>query len=205
MTLELKGKIRSTPCPKLILRTVNVPWGPLLMAITRPSKACNLSLSPSLILTCTRIWSPGTNAGKSVRFSLSARRCITGWMDMGSSCDGLVLCDSCEGTQSIQFIKDSRLRLTALSRNSAYAAGPISGRRWRADSLRCRHPSRYISFMDEKRDLFRHTLATLAYRTVRALENAPTSFADFDGTGRRPIQILAHMGDLFDWALSMAQ
>ena len=59
--------------------------------------------------------------------------------------------------------------------------------------------------MDEKRDLFRHTLATLAYRTVRALENAPASFADFDGTGRRPIQILAHMGDLFDWALSMAQ
>ena len=59
--------------------------------------------------------------------------------------------------------------------------------------------------MDEKRDLFRHTLATLAYRTARALENAPASFADFDGTGRRPIQILAHMGDLFDWALSMAQ
>src|SRR5580692_619057 len=59
--------------------------------------------------------------------------------------------------------------------------------------------------MDEKRELFRHTLATLAYRTARALENAPESFADFDGAGRRPIQILAHMGDLFDWTLSMAQ
>jgi hypothetical protein len=59
--------------------------------------------------------------------------------------------------------------------------------------------------MDEKRDLFRHILATLAYRTARALENAPESFADFDGAGRRPIQILAHMGDLFDWTLSMAQ
>jgi hypothetical protein len=59
--------------------------------------------------------------------------------------------------------------------------------------------------MDDKRDLFRHALATLAYRTARALENAPDSFADFDGAGRRPIVILAHMGDLFDWSLSMAQ
>lgn len=59
--------------------------------------------------------------------------------------------------------------------------------------------------MDEKRDLLRHTLATLAYRTARATENAPASFADFDGAGRRPVAILAHMGDLFDWALAMAQ
>ena len=64
---------------------------------------------------------------------------------------------------------------------------------------------RYISFMDEKRDLLRHAVATLAYRTTRSLENAPASFADFDGAGRRPVEILAHMGDLFDWALSMAQ
>jgi hypothetical protein len=64
---------------------------------------------------------------------------------------------------------------------------------------------RYISRMDEKRDLFRHTLATLAYRTVRALEIAPESFADFSGAGRPPVQILAHMGDLLHWALSMAQ
>jgi hypothetical protein len=59
--------------------------------------------------------------------------------------------------------------------------------------------------MDSQSELFRHTLATLAYRTTRALEDAPESFADFDGAGRRPIKILAHMGDLFDWALSMAQ
>jgi hypothetical protein len=59
--------------------------------------------------------------------------------------------------------------------------------------------------MDDKRDLLRHALATLAYRTARALENAPDSFADFDGAGRGPIVILAHMGDLFDWSLSMAQ
>ncbi len=59
--------------------------------------------------------------------------------------------------------------------------------------------------MDEKRSLLRHTLATLAYRATRALEDAPQAFANFDGAGRRPIQILAHMGDLLDWALSIAQ
>jgi hypothetical protein len=59
--------------------------------------------------------------------------------------------------------------------------------------------------MDEKSQLLRHTLATVAYRAARALYGAPESFADFDGVGRRPIEILTHMGDLFDWALSMAE
>jgi hypothetical protein len=59
--------------------------------------------------------------------------------------------------------------------------------------------------MDEKRELLRHTLAALAYRAARALDGAPESFADFDGAGKRPVRILAHMGDLFDWALSMAE
>jgi hypothetical protein len=58
--------------------------------------------------------------------------------------------------------------------------------------------------MSEKRELLRHTLATLAYRAARALNGATPEFASFDGAGRRPEQILAHMGDLFDWALSMA-
>jgi hypothetical protein len=59
--------------------------------------------------------------------------------------------------------------------------------------------------MDEKRELLRHTIASLAYRATRALEDAPDSFADFDGCGRPPVKILAHMGDLFDWALSAVQ
>jgi hypothetical protein len=59
--------------------------------------------------------------------------------------------------------------------------------------------------MDEKRELLRHTLATLAYRAARALDDAPEEFAAFPDAGRQPVQILAHMGDLFDWALSMAQ
>lgn len=58
--------------------------------------------------------------------------------------------------------------------------------------------------MDEKRELLRHTLATLAYRAARALDGAPDHFAGFAGAGRMPVQILAHMGDLMDWALTAA-
>ncbi len=58
--------------------------------------------------------------------------------------------------------------------------------------------------MDEKRALLRHSLATLAYRVARTLEDAPEEFASFDGAGRQPVEILAHMGDLFDWAHTAA-
>src|ERR1035437_9577304 len=58
--------------------------------------------------------------------------------------------------------------------------------------------------MDEKREMLRHTLATVAYRAAHALEGAPDHFAGFAGAGRMPVQILAHMGDLYDWALSTA-
>ena len=59
---------------------------------------------------------------------------------------------------------------------------------------------------DPKRDLLRHTLATLAYRGGKTLRNAPTGFAGFQtGEGvRTPGQILAHLGDLLDWGLSIA-
>lgn len=59
--------------------------------------------------------------------------------------------------------------------------------------------------MNEKRELLRHTVASLAYRATRALDDAPDSFAGFEGCGRQPVKILAHMGDLFDWALSAVQ
>ena len=59
--------------------------------------------------------------------------------------------------------------------------------------------------MNDKRELLRHTVAALAYRATRALDGAPDTFATYDGCGRQPIQILAHMGDLFDWALSAVQ
>jgi len=60
---------------------------------------------------------------------------------------------------------------------------------------------------DPGRELLRNTLATVAYRAAKALREAPDHFSSFhigDKT-RTPAQILAHMGDLFDWALSIAQ
>ena len=59
--------------------------------------------------------------------------------------------------------------------------------------------------MDEKIALLRHTLATLAYRGGKALRGAPAEFAGFSigKPPRTPGQILAHMGDLLDWSLSM--
>ena len=57
------------------------------------------------------------------------------------------------------------------------------------------------------RQLLRYTLATLAYRAGKALRGAPASFEQFSSgeKGRTPIEILAHMGDLFDWALSISK
>lgn len=60
---------------------------------------------------------------------------------------------------------------------------------------------------DNKREMLRHTVATLAYRGGKAVRDAPDSFASFKAsdTTRTPAQILAHIGDLLDWALSIAQ
>ncbi len=60
---------------------------------------------------------------------------------------------------------------------------------------------------DPKREMLRHTVATLAYRGAKAVRGAPESFASFKSseTTRTPAQILAHIGDLLDWALSIAK
>jgi hypothetical protein len=57
---------------------------------------------------------------------------------------------------------------------------------------------------DPARQLLRHTLATVAYRGSKALRGAPESFAQYGAPEKSAIQILTHLGDLFDWALSMA-
>jgi len=60
---------------------------------------------------------------------------------------------------------------------------------------------------DPARQFLRHTLATVSYRGGKTLRGAPAHFDSFhigDKT-RTPAQILAHMGDLFDWALSIAK
>src|SRR5438105_12406398 len=65
----------------------------------------------------------------------------------------------------------------------------------------------YMSSSPTPHDLLRHTLATLAYRGAKAVRGAPETFADFraSATSRTPAEILAHIGDLLDWGLSIAQ
>src|SRR3954469_340097 len=60
---------------------------------------------------------------------------------------------------------------------------------------------------DPKRELLRHALATVAYRGGKAIRDAPESFAGYQpaATSRTPLQIVAHMGDLFEWSLSIAR
>ena len=60
---------------------------------------------------------------------------------------------------------------------------------------------------DTKREMLRHAVATLAYRAEKAVRGAPGSFAAYrtNETSRTPGQILAHIGDLLNWALCMAQ
>src|SRR4051812_3275058 len=60
--------------------------------------------------------------------------------------------------------------------------------------------------MDGQIEVLRHTVATLAYRGGKALRGAPAEFADFRAAAgtRTPGEILAHIGDLLDWAISLA-
>lgn len=61
--------------------------------------------------------------------------------------------------------------------------------------------------MDAKRELLRHTVATVAYRGAKAVRGAPAAFAQFTigESSRTPAKILAHIGDLFEWALSQVR
>jgi len=60
---------------------------------------------------------------------------------------------------------------------------------------------------DTKRELLRHTVATLAYRGGKALRDVPEDFAAFRlaDKSRSASEILAHIGDLLDWALCLAK
>ncbi len=64
-----------------------------------------------------------------------------------------------------------------------------------------------IIALQTKRDLLRHSVATLAYRGGKAVSNVADDFAAFrvNETTRTPVSILAHIGDLLDWALCVAQ
>jgi hypothetical protein len=60
---------------------------------------------------------------------------------------------------------------------------------------------------DPARELLRHAVATLAYRGAKATRGAPEGFEALKAgeATRTPGEILAHVGDLLDWALSMAE
>jgi hypothetical protein len=61
--------------------------------------------------------------------------------------------------------------------------------------------------MADSRELLRHTLATVAYRGAKAIRNPGPDFAEYrcSEPPRTPARILAHIGDLMDWGLAMAQ
>lgn len=64
-----------------------------------------------------------------------------------------------------------------------------------------------VESADSARELLRHTVATLAYRGGKVLRDAPSGFASLriSQKTRTPVEILAHIGDLLDWALWLAQ
>ena len=57
------------------------------------------------------------------------------------------------------------------------------------------------------RELLRHCLATVAYRGGKALRDAPPDFSAFRAApgSRSAGEILAHMGDLLDWSVSIVR
>lgn len=59
--------------------------------------------------------------------------------------------------------------------------------------------------IDPERALLRHTLATLAYRGGKAMRGAPESFSSFKigDPPKTPGEILAHISDLLDWAITL--
>jgi hypothetical protein len=60
--------------------------------------------------------------------------------------------------------------------------------------------------LDPARATLRQMAATLAYRAAKVLRNVPPDFAhrDFGDSTRQPVRIVAHMGDLMNWGVSMA-
>lgn len=56
--------------------------------------------------------------------------------------------------------------------------------------------------MNEKRQMLRHFLGALAYRTQKALRGAPEDFAGFDAGGgvRTPMELVRHMASVLGYA-----
>lgn len=63
------------------------------------------------------------------------------------------------------------------------------------------------SFDSSNREFLRHALATLAYRAEKVVRDPPEGFEAFRvcEDGRSAGEILAHMGDLMEWAAWLAR
>lgn len=66
---------------------------------------------------------------------------------------------------------------------------------------------RHEDTVTETRAFLRHTLATLSYRAGKAIRNAPADFSAVRAgpDSRSAGELVAHMCDLIDWALTQAQ
>lgn len=93
-------------------------------------------------------------------------------------------------------------------------ARPPDAIRYRAPSMlavrRGRKPRLHgqeILRMSDVPPLLRHVLATLAYRASRVVLEVPDGFSEVSagGGGNSAGRILAHVGDVLDWAESMAR
>jgi hypothetical protein len=69
------------------------------------------------------------------------------------------------------------------------------------------HTSDPLPTTDAARAVVRHLVATLAYRAAKVLRDVPPEFASatVGSATRRPVQIVAHMGDLMAWGVSLAR
>jgi hypothetical protein len=58
-----------------------------------------------------------------------------------------------------------------------------------------------------ERAVLRHMAATLAYRAAKVLRDVPVGFGStsFGERTRRPVSIVAHLGDLIAWAIRMTR
>jgi len=73
--------------------------------------------------------------------------------------------------------------------------------------LRLKHRQEMTTELKTECGMIRHAVATMVYRGAKTLRDAPANFGAFriKSESRTPVEIVAHMGDLFDWALSMAK
>ena len=75
-------------------------------------------------------------------------------------------------------------------------------------------PPRYSPALENTSDeaparearFLRHTLATLAYRAEKVLRDPPAGFASYriGPASRTPLELVAHLGDLLEWATPLA-